>query len=299
MVQVTLEERAEPERAAVIAVDVSTSVVRAGFVGTATGRMATFPTTSPGQEWGLDRLDRIVTEAIESAAGFGLHAAQIVVAVPGLVDPIHGVVQHSPGFAWHDVAVAHALEATTGCGVLVRERTRSAAAAEGVLGVAGECPAALFVSVGDDLGAALVQHGQVSPDRAQVGEIGRFRLRSGPQAGRRLEDVVRSRASRREMVGAVADALDWLSTVFAPELIVLGGELGGVDLSLVDEITAELTRRDEGRPPPPVRTAAHGPDAAWVGAALTGWRRARWPLHVLGTVVQRVAARDEERRERP
>jgi len=299
----------------VLAIDVGGTLIRTAVVGG--GHVSTHrqPTTTPSEPWSVDRLVQIVADLHDAACADGVNPTQLVVAVPGQVDEFHGAVQYSSTLPWHDVPVADALAAHLPVPVTVRHAARVAALAEANLGapdvVAGTL---LYVSVGTAVVAAGAQSGLVVADHVGAGDLGRMRIRSGPGVGRTLDDLASTAAIARryadatgtvvepidaeavyraveadpaartvwnEAVDALADGLEWSILLFAPRLVVIGGGLVNAGDDLIVPLRAGVARRLEGRATPDIRAATFGDDAGWVGAALTGWRKAGWSLESL------------------
>ena len=72
---------------------------------------------------------------------------------------------------------------------------------------------------------------------------------------------------------ALAEALDCAVSLFAPELVVLGGGLSGAMDLLGDAVTTKLQARLTFQRRPVLSPAVFGADAGVVGAGLLGWER--------------------------
>jgi glucokinase len=310
---------APSEDDAVLAIDVGGTLIRTAVVaggGVTTGRLAT---ATPDEPWSIDRLVEIATDLHDAARDGGARPEHLVVAVPGQVDEYHGAVQFSSTLPWHDVAVADALATRVPVEVTVRHSARVAALAEANLGAPDVAEGTLlYVSVGTAIVAAGAQSGIVVADHAGAGDQGRMRIRTGPGVGRTLDEFASTGAIARryaaatgaapdvvdaevvyraigtdpaartvwdEAIDALADGLEWSMLLFAPRFVVVGGGLVNAGDDLIVPLRAGVARRLEGRASPDIRAATFGDDAGWVGAALTGWRRAGWPTESLRAVL--------------
>lgn len=304
---------------AVLAIDVGGTLIRTAVVaggGVTTDRLAT---TAPGEPWSIDRLVQIATDLHESALAGGLHPEHLVVAVPGQVDEYHGAVQYSSTLPWHDVAIADALAARVPLEVTVRHAARVGALAEANLGAPDAAGGTLlYVSVGTAIVAGGAQSGIVVADHVGAGDLGRMRIRSGPGVGRTLDEFASTAAIGRryaeatgaapdsvdaeavhraiatdpvartvwdDAVDALADGLEWSMLLFAPQILVIGGGLVNAGDDLIVPLRAGVARRLQRRATPDIRAATFGDDAGWVGAALTGWRKAGWSTGALRAVL--------------
>ncbi|MBS1848004.1 MAG: ROK family protein [Actinobacteria bacterium] len=267
-------------------------------------------TSTEAEPWSASRLAEIVADACA-----GTSPEIVVVAVPGQVDEFHGAVQYSPTLPWHDVAVGSEVAAATGCEVLVRHAARVGALAESNLGAGVGEGTMLYVSAGASIVAAGAQSGVVVADHVGAGDIGATRIRSGPGQGgvldafasgeaiaRRYEEATGRRIEAAEVHGAIgsdavarriwddavdalADALEWATLLFAPQIVVVGGGLSDAGDDLIVPLAAGVARRLAPRAVPAVRRAAFGADAGWVGAAFAGWRKLGRPVEAFDALL--------------
>lgn len=299
----------------VLAIDVGATLVRTAMVGPGHLEIDTVATAASTKGWSVDRLVGIATDLDGAARAAGAHPVGLCVAVPGQVDEYHGVVQYSATLPWHDVAVADRVATAVPVEVKVRHAARVAALAEANLGVPSVIEGTvLYVSVGTAIVAAGAQSGLVVADHVGAGDLGRMRIRSGPTAGRTLDEVASTAAIARryaqavgrgagdvdaadvhrlvatdpiarqvwdEAVDALADGLEWSMLLFAPRVVLIGGGLVNAGDDLLAPLRVGVERRLSGREAPEIRAASFGDDAGWVGAALTTWRSLGWPTEDL------------------
>lgn len=237
-------------------------------------------------------------------------AAAIGLIVPGWVDDERGIAVHSENLGWRNFDFPRLLEARLGIPIGFGHDVRAAGLAEYELGAARDYSSAAVVPIGTGIAAALILDGRLYSGRGLAGEIGHMRVADGPRCacGARgcLEAIASAAAIARAYtrrtgndVGGARDvlarmhagdraaaevwqsALDALATAFtalttllAPEAIVIGGGLAaaGDDLfaPLHDSIAASLTFQQA----PALVPARFGPDAGLIGAGLLGARLA-------------------------
>jgi glucokinase len=310
---------APTENDVVLAIDVGSTLVKTAVVGPGRCDVHRFETATSTEPWNIERLVRIAVDVHGAAVAAGMNPACLVVAVPGQVDEYHGVVQYSATLPWHDVAVADRISEAVPVEVIVRHAARVAASAEANLGSRSVVEGTLlFVSIGASIVAAGAQSGTVVADHVGAGDLGRMRVRSGPYAGKSLDEVASTTAIARryadatgasqdsvdaaavhgllstdpvarkiwdEAVEALADGLEWSTILFAPRALVVGGGLVNAGDDLMAPLIAGVTRRLDGRAVTDIRVASFRDDAGWVGAALAGWRKAGWSVESLRMVL--------------
>lgn len=194
----------------------------------------------------------------------GAAVAALAVSVPGTVDIDGSTVRRSPFLGWRDVPLGALLEERLGAPVVVENDVDALALAEAWFGCGREHDDLLVVTLGRGVGLGIVLHGEVyRGPRGGAGELGHVVLDPAGPAARRgrpatleafLSDDALLRAARRalpdlpddatvedaaarartgeaaaravyERAGVVLGrALALLVNIFAPELIVLGGE---------------------------------------------------------------------------
>ena len=116
-------------------------------------------------------------------------------------------------------------------------------------------------------GPALVSRFNLIQGNAQTGEDVLAATANDPRAA----DVVRSAAE------ALGGGVGWLINILDPELVILGGGLGATEGAYRDQLVMSARRHVwwEGHRDLPIVTAQTGPDAGFIGAAATSWKRAQ------------------------
>ncbi|MEU6573511.1 ROK family transcriptional regulator [Streptomyces sp. NPDC046805] len=250
----------------------------------------------------IEELTALVRQVVAEAAGEGLWAAGLAVAVPGLVARDARTVVRAPNLDWHDTDLGALLPADLP--PAVDNEANFGALAELWLGK--HTPRNfLHVSAEIGIGAAVVVDGRllrgtrgfagelghvpVWPDgpRCRCGGRGCLEQYAGEEAVLRAAGVERGedpagpvgllahRAEdgdegvRRALRGAgtaLGIALTGAVNLLDPESVVLGGALAGLAPWLLPSLAHELAQRTAG-PACPVSVSRLGPEGSLLGAA--------------------------------
>jgi len=98
---------------------------------------------------------------------------RVALAVPGVVDPSDGRVDHAPALGWHALPLAAQLETSLGLPVTLENDVNALALAELHYGVGAHQRHVLYVAIGSGLGAGVVIDGRLYRGaNAAAGEIG-------------------------------------------------------------------------------------------------------------------------------
>jgi glucokinase len=297
--------------ACALALDVGGTVMKGALVDRDLRVLAELRRPTPrdrGPEAIVDAIAAALDALAARADEDGLKVHHAGVAVPGIVDEEAGRAVYSENLGWRDLPLAGMLTARTGLPVALGHDVRSGGRAEAAIGAAHGIRDVLFMPIGTGISCAAICDGQVISGAGYAGEIGhlcaepdgaacpcggrgcletvasaaaiatRFTARTGrPAAGAAevadwLDRGDRpARAVWDEAVAALAAALAVAVTLFAPELVVIGGGLAeSGDRLLVplrEALSAQLTFQ---RRPRLVR-AALGDRAGCLGAGLLAW----------------------------
>jgi glucokinase len=228
------------------------------------------------------------------------------VILPGIVDRARRTAVYSANVGWSDVPAGQLLEKAWGIPVAIDHDVSCAGWAEWRTGAGAGYADVAFVAIGTGISAAVVSGGRLlrGTGSRQPGEIGHVVVRpDGPVCGCGargcLEAVASATAIARSYaavsgspvagaldvelaaahddrarkvwegaVSALADGLVVLTTLVAPERIVLGGGLASSGDFLLGPLTSLLAERVCVQPVPSLARAAHGMRAGLAGAAL-------------------------------
>ena len=247
---------------------------------------------------------RLVAAAVRALAQRGLQASGIGVGVPGAIDDATGVLRFAPNLGWRELdllpLLTHALAVAGLPTVPVHLQNEADVAALGEYEFSeGESVGPLiFVTCDVGVGAGIVLNDRLfTGARGLAGEIGHTVLQiDGPlcSCGRRgcAEAFFGSRALGRP--GAPEHAgphlgvlLQNLWMAFDPSCIVVGGLSMERHPALLRGALATLAQysRSAGLPPPTVRAARYGLQAAAVGAAALVLHQELRPLHATAPTV--------------
>lgn len=286
---------------AVLAIDVGGTDLKVAVLDRS-GRLApTLRSATPRST--RDPGGAVVEAVARIAAGVAVDA--IGVTIPGHVDELAGIGLRSTNLGWRNVDFRTAIGAATGLPTAIAHDVRAAGEAEFRLGTARGHRDVAVVTIGTGIAAALRLNGQPYTGRGSAGELGhtvvdpagprcrcgntgcleaiasaaaivrRYRERGGTAVSG-AATVLRLARDGDPLAGAVwgealtalATGLSILSSLVAPELVVIGGGLSEAGDDLIAPLRERLSAvRPAGFVPTLVR-AGLGQDAGTWGAAL-------------------------------
>ena len=295
----------------VVALDVGGTGMKGALLDRGLTPLASLRRPTPrgrGTERLVGEIADAVGELARQAGPLDRTVAGAGVVVPGIVHEERGRAVYSANLGWRDLPLAALLQARTGLPVTLGHDVRAGGLAELWHGAARGARDVLFLAIGTGIAAALVGDGRVLTGGGYAGEIGH--LAAEPDGarcgcGRRgcLETVASARAvadryrarSGREVQGAaevaelvvggdadaqlvwdqaaeaLASALATVSTLLAPELVVIGGGLGEADELLLTPVRTHLAERLTFQRRPSLVRAELGDRAGCWGAGLRAW----------------------------
>ncbi|MEU3053705.1 ROK family protein [Streptomyces griseus] len=298
----------------VIALDVGGTGMKGALLDRDLSAAATVRRPTPralGPEAVVDAIVSALTGLAGTAARERLPVVRAGVVVPGIVDDATGRVVYAANLGFADLPLAEVLRERTGLTVVVGHDVRAGGAAEAAVGAAREARHALFVPIGTGIAGAVVTDGRTLTADGYAGEIGHVvvdpagpvcgcgargcleALASGPalaaalgaRTGRAVhgaEEVARLvRAGDRDAtevwngaVDALGTVLATLTTVLAPDTVVIGGGVGEAGELLRAPLRTALAARLTFQRMPRVTGAALGDRAGCLGAGLLAWKDA-------------------------
>jgi glucokinase len=285
----------------VLAIDVGGTDLKVAIMG-ADGRLGPIRRSATPKS-SDDPGSAIVTAIAELARD--THVAALGVTVPGHVDEARGLGVRSTNLGWRNFPFRERLEQATGLPTALTHDVRAAGDAEYRLGAARGHQNVAFVAIGTGIAAALRIDGRPLSRGGAAGELGHTVVDPGGPAcrcgrtgcleaissagaiARRYEalsgrsprgaaEVVRRAAEGdpdaaevwRQAVAGLVTGLSILSSLLAPELIVLGGGLSEAGDELLTPLRRGLDTACGTGPVPELTTAQLGQDAGTWGAAL-------------------------------
>jgi glucokinase len=288
--------------ATVVAIDVGATTIKGARYDRLGAREASLTVATPS-----DGPETVAAIAATAEALTAADTRSVGVAVPGLVDPVLGVVRYAANLQWRDVALRSQLSDRLGCPVAIEHDAVAATRAEAAAAGPGE-DALLFVSLGTGISTGFAFAGQVwRGSRGHAGELGHSCVvpdgepcacgqkgcletyASGSAVARRYVDaggptgsdaahvVARRRtdplATRvwNDAVQALATALTTAVLLLDPAVIVFGGGVSAAGPALLDPVADAMATRLAWRPVPPLRCSHWHREAGSRGAAMLAW----------------------------
>ncbi len=291
---------------AVIGVDVGASVVKAVLTDSAASVISELREETPPPGGDVSARVADVVSALVSAlrSDATVPVSRVGLVVPGIIDEVAGVAVDSANLGWHGAPLREAAAARLGLPVAFGHDVRAGGLAEARLGAARGSRDVVFVPVGTGISASILLGGRLHAAGGYAGELGhvdvghdercrcgrsgcleamasaaaiarRYQARTGRPA--RGADDVADRALEgdpdaigvwSEAVGALALALAWVTSVLAPEVIVIGGGLSKAGDLLLIPLSEQLESRLRFERRPRLVRGALGDRAGCLGAAL-------------------------------
>ncbi|MCW8219427.1 ROK family protein [Streptomyces griseolus] len=295
----------------VIALDVGGTGMKGALLDRDLKTLRTARTTTPrrsGPDAVTAGIATVLRDLDRSAVALGLTVRGAGVVVPGVVDEETRTAVYSANLGWSDLPLAASLEEATGLTVSLGHDVRAGGAAECRVGAAKGVRDACFVPVGTGISAAVFCDGRPVRARGYAGEIGHVVVEPGGEpcscgargcletvasaaaigrtysarTGRRVEGAAPVAALLAQgdpdarfvwdrAVEALATALATLTTLLAPETVVLGGGLAEAGDLLMGPLRSSLARRLTFQQRPELVPAALGDMAGCLGAGLAAW----------------------------
>ncbi|MDD4816568.1 MAG: ROK family transcriptional regulator [Victivallaceae bacterium] len=200
-------------------------------------------------------------------------------AVPGVVDAGRNRILFCANFelAGGELDFASTLESATGLPVLLRNRARSAAAAEWRGGAAADYRDFVYVTFGSGIGSVIHHNGtMLNGKNHSAGEIRDMIVRSSDTGFSRLEpailDLYKKHGATPESaafyIPVCTDMVRMLAAITDPDTVIFGGKFKQLGAGFLDELTFALkSALPARREPPTLKFAAAGADGAACGAA--------------------------------
>lgn len=303
----TLEARAQPAIAGVVAIDVGGTDMKTALL-TPAGELvdiARIPT--PQGEGAAGAIVERLAETIEStrARHPDVSIGAVGIGVPGLVDDVRGIARFASNLTWSDFPFRAVAEQRTGLPVAFGHDVRAAGLAERELGAARGFANVAVMVIGTGIACTLVVDGLTLLSDGFAGEIGhaivdpggdicscggrghlevigsasaiarRYTSATGIRVAGAREVLDRARAGDAAAAGVWADGVEALSiglshivAMTGPEVIVIGGGLAQAGDELFLPLEEALARRLTFQRRPRLVRAHLGENAGLLGSAL-------------------------------
>lgn len=296
----------------VIALDVGGTSLKGALLDRAMFPVASLRRPTPrihGPEAVVEAIRDALRELSARAASHGARPVAAGVVVPGIVDERAQRAVYSATLGWRDLPLAALLAESAALPVTLGHDVRAGGIAEARLGAARDVREALFLPIGTGISAAVLVDGRPVHPSAYAGEAGHLVVEPGGRAcacgargclesiasaaaigaaytertGRTVDGasevaalVARADAVARavwdEAVAALATGLAALTSILAPERVVIGGGLSEAGDLLLDPLRAALVRRLTFQRRPQLVRASLGAAAGCLGAGLAAWQ---------------------------
>lgn len=303
----TLEVRAQPAVAGVVAIDVGGTDMKTALLAP-TGELVDIARTpTPKGDGAADAIVERLAETIESARARHpeLAIGAVGIGVPGLVDDVRGIARFASNLSWNDYPFRAVAEQRTGLPVAFGHDVRAASLAERELGAARGFDNVAVMVIGTGIASTLIVDGLTLLADGFAGEIGhaivdpggdvcscggrghlemigsasaiarRYTAASGiPVPGARdvLEAARAGDAAAKavwtDAVEALSIGLSHIVAMTGPEVIVIGGGLAQAGDELFVPLGAALERRLTFQRRPRLVRAHLGENAGLLGSAL-------------------------------
>jgi len=243
----------------------------------------------------------------ELASGYQDFEA-VGLVVPGLVDAATGTCLLSGTLGWRNLPIARMLEQKINKPVFLEHDVTASGVAELKVGAAQGCDRAVVIAIGTALAAAMIIQGKVFHPHPSVGEVGHAPLPnnrpcvcgksgcvemtvSGGALSRNFlaltgenltADEIISRSEQgdgparelvAEFVHGLGFSITWLSSVIAPEVVVIAGGLASAKDFLSAALDQELSKQIGIQLRPEIRFSTLGGNSGCIGAGLTAYER--------------------------
>jgi glucokinase len=291
-----------------LAIDVGGTTIKGELVDASGAVHAARAAQTPRGAQARDAVTRVGCDLLADVTDGPVTGAGVV--VPGLVETAAGVAKYSANIGWRDLELVDSLGAEWGVPVRIGNDVASGGVAEHRTGAGRGVDDMVFVPIGTGIAAALVSGGHLlTGHRGEIAELGHVVVRPGfpcgcggdgcleavasagavarryaelvdePVAGslevaQRLDSDPAARQVWGDAVDALADAFTVVSALLSPVVVVVGGGLAESGELLLAPLRQAMADRARVVEPPTLATAAHGPRAGVVGAAMLafdGW----------------------------
>ena len=231
----------------------------------------------------------------------------IGLAVPGTLDESRGIARWAGNLGWRDLPIVSMLEEEVSLPIAFKHDVRAGALAELRRGAMRGYNDAVFLPVGTGIACALVIDGEIRSADGFAGEIGHVRVNSQrncvcgnfgcleatsstlaiskeyeKRSGKLLstEEIVDSLASDlaaqeifNEAIAGLVDACEILTTLLAPEAIVIGGGLSSSGEIVLSPIREGLKKRLTFQRAPEIKQAHFGIQSGMYGCGIMAWEK--------------------------
>ena len=288
----------------VIAVDVGGTGIKCALIDSQLNVLETAHTPTPKG----DRTGEATVGAIANLYGNFARKYEILalgLAVPGTLDEPNGIARWAGNLQWQDLKIVELVKNKLNIPVAFRHDVRAGAYAEQQLGSLKGVLNGIFIPIGTGIASAIILDGEIRTADGYAGEVGHISVGSDRECvcGRKgcLEATsstlaISSEYSKRtgkdlstleivnivnsdntanqvwqEAIKGISSALLNLTTLLAPEVIVIGGGLSESGELLLSSLRADLYSHLTFQRKPELKLAHFGSRSGTVGCGLIAW----------------------------
>ena len=207
------------------------------------------------------------------------HTKGIVVALPAVIDHEHGVGQYFGNLPWENVPIKADLESRFPLPVTVENDAKLAGLSEAIL-IREDYRKVLYLTISTGIGGALIIDEEIAPAlrTAEMGQMvlmfeGKYQTWESFASGHAIRARYGKEAHEitdeniwQEIASLLAPGIFNLTAVIKPEVIVVGGGMGGHFSRYREELQTELAKyKNPLVPVPPIQQAQRPAEAVIYG----------------------------------
>lgn len=261
--------------------------------------------TPSRDETGKSVVDAIKTLTLELKQSYEL--VSVGLAVPGTLDEPQGIARWAGNLGWKDIAIVSMLENAIQLPIAFRHDVRAGALAELRNGALKGVSDGIFLPVGTGIACAIVLDGEIRASEGFAGEIGHvnvvsqrecvcgklgcleatsstlaiskaYEKKSGVKLSTNeiVNKIFQEQFAREvydEAIDGLVVACEILSTLLAPEVIVIGGGLSMSGNDLILDIHNKLVKQLSFQRKPRLALAHYGIQSGMYGCGIMAWEK--------------------------
>lgn len=288
----------------VIAVDVGGTGIKCALLDSELRVVETAQSSTPKGDTEGDATVAVINQLCqEFAAKYEILALGL--AVPGTLDEPGGVARWAGNLQWKNLKIVELVKNKLNIPVAFRHDVRAGAYAEQKLGALKGIENGIFIPIGTGIASAIILDGEIRAADGYAGEVGHIYVgssrscvcgRTGCLEATSSTLAISTEYSRRsgknlstleitkligedqvatdvwnEAIKGLANSLLNLTTVLAPEVIVLGGGLAESGERLISSIKDRLYPNLTFQRKPEIQLAYFGSRSGTIGCGLIAW----------------------------
>jgi glucokinase len=288
----------------VIAVDVGGTGIKCALIDSQLNVLETARTPTPkGDRTGEATVDSIANLYRDLAENYEILALGL--AVPGTLDEPNGIARWAGNLQWQNLKIVDLVKNKLNIPVAFRHDVRAGAYAEQKFGSLKGVRDGIFIPIGTGIASAIILDGEIRAANGYAGEVGHISVGSdrkcvcgrqgcleatsstlaisseySKRTGKNLSTLeivsaVKSDATAdqvwQEAIRGISTALLNLTTLLAPEVIVIGGGLSESGEPLLSSVRDNLYSHLTFQRKPELKLAHFGSLSGTIGCGLIAW----------------------------